>query len=169
MFVLGTVHGRSVCVCFCDEELFGVCCLKSSGLALSSGEHNPYMTLSSWWTPSRLFHPNQNNVVHLPLDRPGRMLLRVRRDTAMFTWTQGSWWEFTKIAMLLCFFKIPKLTDFDQWADLWLFISVFGVNVDLILSVKLSHTKEATTRNKLNRKFKRRAGFLWDKKREFYN
>ncbi|KAK1904665.1 Protein mono-ADP-ribosyltransferase PARP4 [Dissostichus eleginoides] len=33
-----------------------------------SGEHNPSLTLSSWLPapPSRLFHPTQNNIVHLP-------------------------------------------------------------------------------------------------------
>lgn len=37
-------------------------------VCLSSGVDNPYVTLSSWLAapPSHLFHPIQNNIVHLP-------------------------------------------------------------------------------------------------------
>lgn len=77
MFVLANC--APVCVCVC-KWVFGKCVmgrgvrsfaegvLSHPALSPLSGEHNPYMTLSSWLTvpPSRLFHPTENNIVHLP-------------------------------------------------------------------------------------------------------
>ena len=63
MLVLGTV---CVCVCVCV-------CVVDAVSRPASLSFNPHMTLSSWLAapPSRLFHPTQNNIVHLaPPTRP---------------------------------------------------------------------------------------------------
>lgn len=81
------------CVCVCDGGVVKILSLMPKvalPLSLSSGEHNPYMTLNSWLTvpPSRVFHPTQNNIVHLPpppapppLDRQRHRLPCACRDT----------------------------------------------------------------------------------------
>lgn len=95
MFVL--VHTWT---CVFDGGLLRFCCwcLKSPCLSLSSGEHNPYMTLSSWLTetPSRLFHPTQNNIVHLPpWQARTHSAVRPQRHVLKFTRLWGFWRKFT--------------------------------------------------------------------------
>lgn len=95
MFVL--VHTWT---CVFDGGLLRFCCwcLKSPCLSLSSRAHNPYMTLSSWLTetPSRLFHPTQNNIVHLPpWQARTHSAVRPQRHVLKFTCLRGFWCKFT--------------------------------------------------------------------------
>lgn len=97
-----------VCACVCVMgELLRFCCwcLKLPCLSLSSGEHNPYMTLSSWLTvpPSRLFHPTQNNIVHLPppasWQAGTQAAMCLQRHRLRFVGTIDFGWWFWKVIM----------------------------------------------------------------------
>lgn len=103
--VCGTGRGWvsvRACLCVCVVDGW----LKSTRLPFlslfpSSREHNPYMTLNSWLTapPSRVFHPTQNNIVHLqppppPPDRQTHTRRHTRACTLPCAWrdTHQSLW-----------------------------------------------------------------------------